>query len=139
MKALIINKLYPLIDYPNIKFRLPAILGLLFLFLMPSIGFKFSTCLFYSIFDIPCPACGLTRSMSSILNFDFSLSLFYHPLGSIVLLYLIVTLFTNQPDFLKSNFTCKSKILSVVFSFRFIAILFIITWFIKIVLMYDLI
>ncbi len=137
MKNIEINKITSLIDFEEIKFRLPAFLGLLFLSVMPSNGFGISACLFKSIFDIPCPACGLTRSMSSFLNFDLTLSLIYHPLGIMVLFYLIVTLFTNQPDYLMSKYGNKSKTLLILFSFRFIAILFIIIWFIKLILLYN--
>lgn len=136
MKNIIIKKFHYLIDYPEMKFRLPALLGIMSLILVPSDGFDMSLCLFYSIFQIPCPACGLTRSMSSFLNFDILQSLYYHPLGSIVLIYLIVTALTNQPDFLRQKFQHKSVMLSNIFTFKFISVLFILAWIAKLIQLY---
>jgi len=139
MKSIILNKIYSIIDFTYLKYRLPAFLGLLFLILMPSNGFDIYACIFNSVFDIPCPACGLTRSMSSLLKFNVFQGFTFHPLGFIVLIYLIVTLITNQPDYLKSKFTNNSKVIMIVFSFRFIGFLFLITWFIRLILEFNII
>ena len=131
MKSIILNKIYTIIDFTFLKYRLPAFLGLLFLLLMPSNGFDISACIFNSVLDIPCPACGLTRSMSSLLKFNILQGFTFHPLGFIALIYLIVTLITNQPNYIKSKFNNNFKAITIVFSFRFIVFLFLITWFIK--------
>jgi len=49
--------------------------------LLPSRGILFSTCLLYRTTGCPCPACGMTRSVSSLLHGDWVLSWGYHPLG----------------------------------------------------------
>ena len=38
-------------------------------------------CLFQAVFHVPCPGCGLTRSLKSIWTGDIVSSLRYHPLG----------------------------------------------------------
>jgi len=38
-------------------------------------------CLFRSAFGLPCPGCGLTRSIVALWRGDLLLSLRYHPLG----------------------------------------------------------
>lgn len=43
------------------------------------------TCLFRGITGIPCPACGTTRSLISLLRLDFSKSFYYHPVGFLLL------------------------------------------------------
>lgn len=55
------------------------VLGLL----LPSRGFPVETCLLYRTTKCPCPACGMTRSVSSFLHGDWMLSWKYHPLGGV--------------------------------------------------------
>ncbi|MBT3889997.1 MAG: DUF2752 domain-containing protein [Planctomycetaceae bacterium] len=50
-------------------------------FVLPSDGMGVPLCLFKSTFSLPCPGCGLTRSVSSVLHGDFLKSWSYHPLG----------------------------------------------------------
>lgn len=35
-------------------------------------------CFFKSIFHIPCPGCGMTRALLSVLNFDFASAISYN-------------------------------------------------------------
>jgi hypothetical protein len=37
-------------------------------------------CLFKRAFSIPCPTCGMTRAVKSLLKFDLKGAFFYHPL-----------------------------------------------------------
>ena len=37
-------------------------------------------CIFLSLFDIPCPGCGMTRALLAALRLDFKQALFYHPM-----------------------------------------------------------
>jgi hypothetical protein len=46
-------------------------------------------CAFYELTGIPCPGCGLTRSWVSALHGDLGASLTHHPLGWLVLLYVL--------------------------------------------------
>lgn len=52
---------------------------------------KGSFCLFKHVTNVPCPSCGSTRSVLSLLNGDFIGSLNLNPLGVIVLLIMIIT------------------------------------------------
>jgi hypothetical protein len=47
-------------------------------------------CLFKRITGIPCPSCGSTRSVLSILNGDFVAALFWNPFGLIIMSILIL-------------------------------------------------
>jgi len=114
------------------KYRFPAILGIMVLFALPSDGLGLSICWFQMIFDLPCPACGLTRSMSSLIHLELYKSLLYHPLSFLVLGYLFVLALTDQPDYLNIKVKKKSGLLASFFSFRFIVMLFLIVWIIKI-------
>ena len=37
-------------------------------------------CLFKSVFSIPCPTCGMTRAVTSLLKLDLKSAVEYHPL-----------------------------------------------------------
>jgi hypothetical protein len=50
----------------------------------------FGICLFKRVTGIPCPSCGSTRSIVSILNGDLSGGLFWNPFGIIIMAILIV-------------------------------------------------
>ena len=47
-------------------------------------------CLFKRITGIPCPSCGSTRSVLSILNGDLDAALFWNPFGLIIMSILIL-------------------------------------------------
>ncbi len=119
-------------DYANrMRYRLPSFIVLIFLAIMPSDGFGFSTCLCHHLFGFFCPACGLTRSMSSLLNLELSKSLSYHPLGLIILSYICLCFFTNEPNFLKSKIGIRNKTCQTVFSFKSLIFLFFMAWFLR--------
>lgn len=117
----------------HVRYRLPSLLAILALALLPSDGLGVSTCLFHHLFKLPCPACGLTRSMSSILNLEWTKSFFYHPLGGIVLIYLLTCLLTNKPDFLSFKLNCKNVIIKKISLYHIIIFLFLIVWIIRII------
>jgi len=50
-------------------------------------------CLFKRITTIPCPSCGTTRSVLSILHGDFAGGLYWNPFGLILASALIITPF----------------------------------------------
>ena len=121
------------------KFRLPAIAGLVVLFLLPSDGLNITICWFKMLFGLPCPACGLTRGMSSLLHFEFYKSFLYHPLSVLVLAYLFILAISNQTDYLKKAVQHLSDKYTYLFSFKFIAILFICLWIFKLFKIYFII
>ena len=46
-------------------------------------------CLFKHFLSIPCPGCGMTRALLSVLRFDFAAAFQYHPMfWSLPILYL---------------------------------------------------
>lgn len=49
--------------------------------ILPSSGMGIPLCMFKLLFSLPCPGCGLMRSVSSVLHGDFLKSWNYHPLG----------------------------------------------------------
>lgn len=111
-----------------LRYRLPSLLAILVILAMQPDGIGFSVCLFQNLFGLPCPACGLTRSMASILHFEWVKSFLYHPLGGIVLAYLTLCLVSNQPDYLKSKLAARHKIWQRIISAQFLILLFLGVW-----------
>jgi len=50
-------------------------------------------CMFRSVTGIPCPGCGLLRSMVSAVHGDVAKSLEYHRLGLVTIVYVIIQFF----------------------------------------------
>jgi len=40
-----------------------------------------STCVFYHLTELPCPTCGITRSVAALAHLDFHRSVAMHPFG----------------------------------------------------------
>ena len=112
----------------SMRFRLPAAAVLLILFVLPSDGLGFSVCIFYHIFGIPCPVCGLTRSMSSMLHLEWLKSFAYHPLGVLILGFVFMCLITNDPSYLSSKIKEDNKYLRILISAKSLSVLFILVW-----------
>jgi hypothetical protein len=49
-----------------------------------------STCIIKNITNVPCPSCGSTRSIIAFLNGEFSESLYWNPIGLLLILLLII-------------------------------------------------
>ncbi|MEQ8349954.1 MAG: DUF2752 domain-containing protein [Leptospiraceae bacterium] len=85
-----------------------------------------SICFFYSITGLPCPGCGMTRSVHFLIHGDLIHSLKYHPLGFVTLgicLLVVATLFsikaTQIYEFLESaalKFATPALILILLFA-----------------------
>ena len=75
--------------------------------------FKIRICLFYNLFKVPCPGCGLTRSFLSIICFDFISAFQFNilgiPLFIFLLIYFILILF-NKKESLDSFFKNNIKL-----------------------------
>lgn len=80
-----------------------AWLGLVLAVVTPPSGFGVSLCWFQSATGIPCPGCGMTRSLScAIRGMPFD-SWRYHPMGALVLVLFVVTAAQSiLPEGLKS-------------------------------------
>ena len=61
--------------------QITALILLMVGIILPSGGLGVPLCMFKRVFSLPCPGCGLTRSVSSVLHGDFLKSWSYHPLG----------------------------------------------------------
>jgi len=66
-----------------------AWLGLLLAVLTPPHGTGFTVCWLHQVTGLPCPGCGLTRSLSCGLRGMFLESWQYHPLGLVILTLLV--------------------------------------------------
>lgn len=53
------------------------------------------TCPIKYVFGISCPGCGMTRSLFSLIRFDFQQSWHYHPLAIYLVILLVITLLTK--------------------------------------------
>lgn len=116
---------------PGIRTRLPAIAALLILMALPSDGLDIPFCPLLYFADVPCPACGLTRSMSSFLHFDISKGLSYHPLGGLVLMCLLVVAITNRSTWPDSTFAQKYPMLAKLLDWKLAVGLFVFVWFLR--------
>ena len=58
-----------------------GLVGLAIGFAMPPDGIGSTVCTSYKMFGYPCPGCGLTRSVASILHGHFESAWGYHPMG----------------------------------------------------------
>ncbi len=76
--------------------RVTSGLALLLLFLLPSDGLPLEICLSQIITEVPCPFCGMTRSLSSFLHFEWSKSFAYHPLGMLIGICLLLVFVSGR-------------------------------------------
>jgi hypothetical protein len=54
---------------------------------------ELGVCLFKKMTSIPCPSCGSTRSVLSILNGDLATAIYWNPFGLIIMAILIISPF----------------------------------------------
>ena len=64
--------------------------GLALAFVHPPGGLGVCVCLFRTATGIPCPGCGLTRSLSCTLHGEFAAAWSYHPFGPILAILLLL-------------------------------------------------
>jgi len=72
-----------------------AWLGLALAIVTPPQGTGFSVCWFKNCTGLPCPGCGLTRSLSCALRGMFVESWHYHPMGWLILGFLVLIAFSS--------------------------------------------
>ncbi len=70
------------------------------------------TCIFKTVTGIYCPACGLTRSFLSIINFHFIDAIWYNILGIPMFAFIITFILMLIYDFLKNRFYFIPKLLN---------------------------
>ncbi|MEQ8790919.1 MAG: DUF2752 domain-containing protein [Pirellulaceae bacterium] len=61
-----------------------AVVALVLSMFLPSDGLGITVCLFKSLYGLPCPGCGLTRSVTCISHLQFAKAWDYHPFGMLV-------------------------------------------------------
>ncbi len=78
--------------------RLLAPLFLLASVFLPPQGLGFDICLFHRLTGLPCPGCGLTRSITSLTHGNFMQAGAYHPFGLIIwLVFVALTAYAFLP------------------------------------------
>ena len=64
-------------------------------FLLPIDGGGFTVCWFYNLFDLPCPGCGLGRSVTNMSHLDVVAAFGYHPWGVPIYALIVVLAASN--------------------------------------------
>lgn len=105
------------------KETLKKIPSILFIILGFILIFFFYKCPFYSLFNIPCPGCGMTRAYKSLLLLNIQAAFEYHPLFPLPLLAVIYQLFHKKVNIGKKNEGIVLIIILILFLVRWIIIL----------------
>lgn len=91
---------------------------LIFIIILICFIFGIRICPFYYLFKIPCPGCGLTRSIVCLLKFDIISSIKYNFMGIILtilfIIYIIFLLLGKQV--ILKNFINKNKKILIIIS-----------------------
>ena len=104
-----------------------SLLVIIISFILPPDGLGRSTCGLYILTKLPCPACGLTRSITSISHMKFFKAFYYHPFGFIFyIIFLFIASYNFMPEkikntiiafFIKHEKTAKYILSFIIFSF----------------------
>ena len=79
-----------------------SLLVIIISFILSPDGLGRSTCGLYILTKLPCPACGLTRSVTSISHMKFAKAFYYHPFGFIFyIIFLFLALYNFMPEKIK--------------------------------------
>lgn len=87
-------------------------IGIIEIFMLLGLAFIFNyfdikICPFFNFFNVPCPGCGLTRSIICLLHGDFLKSIQYNVLGIPIVIFCcfyVVVVLMNQYDRLEMFF-----------------------------------
>ncbi len=74
--------LYDVIVNPLSLWAAPA--ALILTFVMPPDGLPVTLCWFHNVTGLPCPGCGLTRSLASVSHGHLGEAFRYHPFGPLI-------------------------------------------------------
>lgn len=111
--------------------RLPALLTIAALTLLALERVQLVICPFQALTGMDCPACGLTRSVSSFFHLEFTKSFAYHPLGSFVALFLLMIAFTNRMDFYRALSGRYFAPIRFAFRMQVVVGIFLVVWFLR--------
>ena len=85
-----------------------ALLALTLSVFLPADGLEITVCWFRWCFELPCPGCGLTRSITSISHLQFENAWRYHPFGPLVYAVFVAnTLLLIIPQTMRGKFRNK--------------------------------
>ena len=73
-----------------IFFMLACFVGYLWLFYNNSVSQTVDVCLIKKLTHLPCPSCGSTKAVISLIHGDFLKSLYINPFGVIITLFLLI-------------------------------------------------
>jgi len=78
--------------------------------------FDIRVCPVFLLFKHPCPGCGLTRSIMSLLKGDFVMSFKYNILGIpfVICFIVMIVLFIFKKDDIVSKFLYKHRVLVII-------------------------
>jgi hypothetical protein len=91
-----------------------ALIGGGLAFALPVREFGVSLCYFYNLTGLPCPGCGLTRSVHFALHLNPAHAFYYHPLGLLAapaIAYFSVTAFWRPAARIFESFQAHSALL----------------------------
>lgn len=89
-------------------------------------GFISIPCMFYILFKIPCPGCGMTRAFFRIINFYFIGAFYYNILGIPLFLFFIFCFVSIIYDIVLDKKTLENKVLKFLEKFAIPIILLLI-------------
>lgn len=105
------------------NFQIIALLLLPVYFILPTEDSHFTICPFFHLTGIPCPGCGMGRSLVHIFHLHFLKALYYNPFGFCVAAfqcYMILTLFFPKMNLVYDNNRNFFKAIQYIFAFIFI-------------------
>lgn len=80
-----------------------SLLVIIISFILPPDGLGRNTCGLYILTKLPCPACGLTRSVTCISHMKFAKAFYYHPFGFIFyVIFLLLAIYNFMPEKMKN-------------------------------------
>ena len=89
-------------------------------------------CIFKKVFNIPCPACGITRAFKSILNLKIIESFSYNILAFPIIIILGIILISTIIDIIYNKKYLDKIINKIINNYHLIIILLLLSWIINI-------
>lgn len=105
-------------------------LGLILIFLLYINNYI--PCIFKKVFNIPCPACGITRAFKSILNLKIIESFSYNILAFPIIIILGIILISTIIDIIYNKKYLDKIINKIINNYHLIIILLLLSWIINI-------
>ena len=94
----------------------------------------YTVCMLRRVFGIPCPTCGMTRSLANLARGNLSLSLHYHPLGILTAVFLFLVWAYVSWHHLRDSVLNPVVIRIFIATAAALTFLFVIFWFFTVIL-----